>query len=215
MKNENKTTLHNKNMPYRLTQPSSNPTPVGHKSQANAMYLQGATTMPVSAGRRTSGGLIVFPSHPITHLHTRLPAPLRSLRLKPYAQALDALRLHQAQLRRAERDPTLHMSLAWITTSGSSSQLNCRALESFELSLAHTLFLESAQPQQSVEAICSEGHFDAIVLEASSTPALLKRAHRWLRPAQHNPLVPEPANRLAQHPRERVFILIDEPWAHS
>lgn len=215
MKTENKTTLHNRNMPYIPSGYPDSQTPVSHKQHTRTMNLQGSAPMLVSAQRRTAGGLIVFNCLPITHKRAWLPTQLRTLSIKPYAQTLEALRQHQALLRRKERDPSLQLNLAWISPAGSTSQLNCRALESFELSLAHTLFLESSQLQQSVEAVCSEGHFDAIVLEARSTPSLLKRVHRWLRPAQHNPLVPEPANQLAQHPRERVFILINEFGTHS
>jgi len=210
MKTESKTSLFNKNMPYTRNMQAIHHTPVTHKPSSDPMNLMGSNAILVSAHCRTSGGLIVFNCTSMSQLRTQLPAALRTLSMRPYAQTLEALRQHQAQLRRKERDPSLHLNLAWISPAQSSSQLNCRALESFELSLAHTLFLESTQAQQSVEAVCSEGHFDAIVFEGRSTPSLLKRAHKWLRPAQHNPLIPEPANLLAQHPRERVFILIND-----
>ena len=210
MKTEAKTSFSNKNMPYNQNVLPDHHTPVSHKYGSDSMNLVGSSAIRVSAHRHTSGGLIVFNCNSVSQLRTQLPAALRTLSMKPYAQTLEALRQHQALLRKKERDPSLQLNIAWISPAQSSSQLNCRALESFELSLAHTLFLESTQAEQSVEAVCSEGHFDAIVFEGRSTPSLLKRAHKWLRPAQHNPLVPEPANVLAQHPRERVFVLIND-----
>jgi hypothetical protein len=116
-------------------------------------------------------------------------------------------------LRKHERDPNLQLSIAWLSLAGSSVEFNRRALESFELSLAHTLFLETELPQQGVEALCAETQFDAIVAELPAHPVILKRAQRWLKPAAHDPLKPESANTLETHPRERLFILIDEKSA--
>lgn len=169
--------------------------------------------MPKSAPRRTPAGLVLLKSTMLANFASHLrsvPAQLRSLQLKPYAQTLELLRQHQHNLRKRERDPALFLNLAWISVAESRMQFNRRALESFELCLAHTLFIETTHPQQSVEAVCSEIHFDAIVLEAAVTPVALKRAQRWLKPAAHDPLRPESANCLETHPRERLFIVIDD-----
>ncbi|NBO38208.1 hypothetical protein EBU99_06465 [bacterium] len=141
---------------------------------------------------------------------TQLRSALPSLTLKPYAHTLELLRQHQNTVRKRERDPHLLLNLAWVSQSGSPVEFNRRVLESFELSLAHTLFLESEHIQQSVEAVCAENHFDAIVVEAPANAVIVKRAQRWLKPIAHDPLKPESANCLETHPRERLFILIDE-----
>lgn len=166
-----------------------------------------------SGGRPSPAGFALLKSTPLRawQRHTpQLPKPLRTLHLKPYAQALDLLRKQQNILRKREHDLNLQLNIAWITQANSPVEFNRRTLESFELSLAHTLFLESTHPQQGVEAVCSEGHFDAIVLEASLSPVILKRAQRWLKPSSHNPLKPESANDLESAPRERLFIVLDE-----
>ena len=218
MRSENKTSSARSNMPYTTSPIVGNHTPVGHTNHFHTGFLQGSSTIPVSAVRRTPGGLVLLRSMPLAYLTPSprpVPSPLSSLQLKPYAQTLELLRQQQHALRKRERDPALQLNLAWISLTSSRIQFNRRALESFELSLAHTLFLESTHPQQSVEAVCSEIHFDAIVLEAPATAATLKRAHRWLKPIAHNPLKPESANCLETHPRERLFIVIDEARGHS
>jgi hypothetical protein len=185
-------------------------TSVGIPNGSSHFIMNGSKTMRTSPFRRTSAGLILFRSIPLTHcapVFSRLPS---TLSLKPYAHTLELLRRHQNTLRKNERDPQLNMSIAWLSMTGSSVEFNRRALESFELSLSHTLFLETRQPQQGIEALCAEKQFDAIVAEIPAHPVFLKRAQRWLKPAAHDPLKPESANTLETHPRERLFILIEE-----
>lgn len=188
-------------------------TSVGTANGLSLSFMNGTGTMRASACRRTSAGLILFRSIPLVRcapVFARLPS---TLTLKPYAHTLELLRRHQNMLRKHERDPNLQLSIAWLSLAGSSVEFNRRALESFELSLAHTLFLETELPQQGVEALCAETQFDAIVAELPAHPVILKRAQRWLKPAAHDPLKPESANTLETHPRERLFILIDEKSA--
>jgi hypothetical protein len=213
MRSDNKTSPARSNMPYNPHFPFQSQTYVQPTSSPSAMFLQGHNTIPASALRRTPGGLILLRSTPLSpaRVHSRtLPPALQALSLKPYAQVLELLRRHQHALRKRERDPALTLHVAWLSLVHSRITFNRRALESFELSLAHTLFLEAHNPQQGVEALCGENCFDALVVEAPATPVLLKRAQRWLKPSAHNPLQPESANSLEQHPRERIFILLDE-----
>lgn len=213
MRSENKTTPAPSNMPYTPFITARNQTHVRQQQPSYTGILPGSCTMPTSALRRTPAGLVLLKSTHFASFAPQLrnvPRQLRSLPIKPYAHTLELLRQHQHSLRKRERDPALLLHLAWISMSDSRMQFNRRALESFELSLAHTLFLETTQPQQSVEAVCSETHFDAIVLEAPTSPVSLKRAQRWLKPTAHDPLKPESANCLETHPRERLFIVIDD-----
>jgi hypothetical protein len=178
--------------------------------QSEALTVQSEA----SDSRTTATGLVLLKCTPLKFWNRQirhLPKPLLSLQLKPYAQTLELLRKHQNTLRKRERDLHLLLNIAWISQANSRVEFNRRTLESFELSLAHTLFLESTHPQQGVEAVCSEGHFDAIVLEAPLTPVILKRAQRWLKPRSHNPLQPESANGFESAARERLFIVLDEP----
>ncbi|MEN9809211.1 MAG: hypothetical protein RLZZ488_778 [Pseudomonadota bacterium] len=187
-----------------------NSTSVGSANGSSGRFLFGSPTLQTSPIRRTPAGLILLKSTPLARCAPLFGRLSHSLNLKPYAHTLDLLRRHQNTLRRRERDPQLQLSIAWLSLSGGSVEFNRRALESFELSLTHTLFLETEQAQQSVEALCAETHFDAIVAEVQVTAVILKRAQRWLKPAAHDPLKPESANLLETHPRERLFILIDE-----
>ncbi|MEN9530197.1 MAG: hypothetical protein RI932_2070 [Pseudomonadota bacterium] len=177
------------------------------QSEASAQQHEASVTRPSSTGfvRLKSTPLRIWGSH-----NRALPAALQALQLKPYAQTLELLRKQQNILRKRERDPYLLLNIAWISLASSPVEFNRRTLESFELSLAHTLFLESTHPQQSVEAVCSEGHFDVIVLEAPLTPVILKRAQRWLKPSTHNPMQPQSANGLENAVRDRLFIALDE-----
>lgn len=196
----------------RTVTPTEHSTSVGLLHGSPNRFLIGNSTMPVSPVRRTSAGLVLLKSMPLAQCAPVLRRISRTLSLKPYAQTLELLRRHQNTLRKRERDPHLQMNLAWISLSESPVEFNKRALESFELSLSHTLFLETRQPQQGIEALCAESQFDAIVAELPTTPVILKRAQRWLKPTAHNPLKPESANMLETHPRERLFILIEDSF---
>ncbi len=189
---------------------SAHSTSVGLLHGSQDRFLIGNPTMPTSPLRRTSAGMVLLKSIPLTRCAPLFGRLSRALTLKPYAQTLELLRRHQHTLRKRERDPHLHISIAWLSLASSSVEFNRRALESFELALSHTLFLETAQPHQGIEALCAETQFDAIVAELPAHPVILKRAQRWLKPSAHDPLKPESANRLETHPRERLFILIDE-----
>lgn len=188
-------------------------TSVGSMNGSSNQFLFGHRTMPASPQGRTSAGFILLKSTPLVRCAPLFGRLSRSLTLKPYSHTLDLLRRHQNALRKQEQDPHLQMSIAWLSLASGSVEFNRRVLESFELALSHTLFLETNQPQQSIEALCAETQFDAIVAELPATPVILKRAQRWLKPSAHDPLKPESANQLETHPRERLFILIDETSA--
>ncbi|NBX18094.1 MAG: hypothetical protein EBR09_12095 [Proteobacteria bacterium] len=210
MNSQNHTSLEGLKIENRASAFAGNSTFVGDTKPSFHSSMNGLQTMRTSPLRRTSAGMILFKSIPLIRcapVFARLPS---TLSLRPYAQTLELLRRHQNTLRKNERDPHLHISIAWMSLAGSSIEFNRRALESFGLSLRHTLFLETAQPQQGIEALCAETQFDAIVAELPAHPVILKRAQRWLKPAAHDPLKPEPANTLETHPRERLFILIED-----
>jgi hypothetical protein len=194
-------------VPSQTTQIS---TSVWFNQQTDNVFLSGQRPASPSVQHRTSGGLILLKCKPPVACSALFGRLLQPLPLKPYAQTLELLRQHQHTLRSRERDPFLKINLAWLSLADSTTEFNKRVLESFEIALSHSLFLETLNPQQSIDALCSEAQFDAIVVEAPATPVILKRAQRWLKPAAHDPLKPESANLLETHPRERIFICIDE-----
>jgi hypothetical protein len=210
MMNEKNTSPGRLAYPTEANARASHSTSVWSARGKNGASLLGSSTMLASAVHPTSSGLVLLKSMPLAQCAPMFGRLLRTLSFKPYAQTLELLRQHQNNLRRQERDPGLQLNLAWLSPINNSVEFNKRVLESFELSLAQTLFLETNHPQQSIDALCCESQFDAIVAEVPATPVILKRAQRWLKPDSHNPLKPEPAAMLENRPRERLFILIDE-----